>query len=236
MGIFDRLSRLLRANVHAAIDKAEDPEKMFDQILREAESARQAGQEQLVLVMAERNRIAAEAASEEKVARKTLVQAEAAARRGQDDLAREALRRRRDAVEAAEMYSQQAEAQQVMVERLKSQLGHVDAKIRRMRQDRDMLVARKRFAEAQTTIASASRQASLESIGSEFDRQARRILREESIAEASMEVYSDSLDGRLDALEDEEIESQLLSLKERVVEDFALADGELSVLDVHSLP
>jgi phage shock protein A len=237
MGIFDRLSRLLRANVHAAIDNAENPEKLLDQLIREAESAREAGQQQLVSVMAERNRIAAEAANEEKLARKAMSQAEAAARKDLDDLAREALRRRHDAQEAAEVYSQQAEAQQMMVERLKSQLAHLDTKIRRMRQERDSLVARIRAADAQKTFADAARQVSIQSVDSEFSRQARRIRREESIAEASAELYADSLEGGLDALEDEQIEAQLVSLKQRLERNDESLPGEHVVpIDVHTLP
>ncbi len=237
MGILDRLSRLLRANVHAAIDKAEDPEKMFDQLIREAESAREAGHQQLVAITAERNRISAEAANEEKIARKSLSQAEAAARKGYDDLAREALRRRHDALEAAEVYSQQAEAQQLMVERLKSQLNHVDTKIRRMRQERDSLVARKRAADAQKTFADAARQVSIQSIDSEFGRQARRIRQEEALAAASMELYADSLEGRLDLLEDEQIEAQLATIKLRVESGSdAIALDEAIPIDVHALP
>jgi len=238
MGIFDRLSRLLRANVHHQIDKAEDPEKMFDQLIREAESAREAGHQQLVAVMAERNRIAAEAASEEKIAQKSYRQAESAAKKGMDDLAREALRRRHDAIEAAEVYSQQSEAQQLMVERLKNQLSHLDVKIRRMRQERESLVARKRIADAQKTFADAARQVSIESIEGEFGRQARRIRQEESIAAATIELYADSLEGSLDALEDEQIEAQLVSLKLQVVGGGeALPDGTRAIpIDVHSLP
>jgi phage shock protein A len=225
MGILDRLSRLLRANVHAAIDKAEDPEKMIDQLIRDAESGREEGQKKLVLVMAERNRIAAEAANEEKIARKAMSQAEAAAKKGNDDLAREALRRRRDAVDAAEVYAQQAEAQQLMVERLKTQLSHVDTKLRRMRQERDSLVARKRIADAQQTFADAAKQISHQGIDSEYARMARRIRQDESIAEASMELYTDSLGGRLDALEDEQIEAQLATIKERLDDEPDLLPG-----------
>jgi len=238
MGIFDRISRLLRANVHHQIDKAEDPEKMLDQLIREAESAREAGHQQLVSVMAERNRIAAEAANEEKIAQRSFRQAEAAARKGKDDLAREALRRRHDAIEAAEVYSQQSEAQQLMVERLKTQLSHLDVRIRRMRQERETLVARKRIADAQKTFADAARQVSIQSIDGEFARQARRIRQEESIAAASVELYTDTLDGSLDALEDEQIEAQLVSLKLQIGNSAeALPDGSRAIpIDIHSMP
>jgi phage shock protein A len=215
MAIFDRLSMLLRANVHAAIDKAEDPEKMLDQLIRDAEAGRRAGQEQLVAIIAERNRIAAEATHEEKLARKALTQAETAVRRGNDDMAREALRRRHDAVEAANLYAQQAEAQQLIVERLKMQLSQMDSKLRRMRQERDGLVARKRMADAQLAMSNAARQVSGLDLDSEYARLSRSVRRSEAVAAASLEMYVDTLEGRLDALEDEQIETQLLSLKEQ---------------------
>ncbi len=218
MGIFDRLSRLLRANVHAALDGAEDPEKMIDLLIRDAESGRVAGRQQLVAVIAERNRISAEADSEEKVAVKAQRQAEAAARKGDDELAREALRRRKDALEAAEIFSQQAESQQIMVERLKSQLSLVDDKMRRMYQERDRLVAQKRIADAQVVLAETAGKISISSIDSEFGRMTRKVREEEARAQASIEVHleMDSLEGRLDALEDEGIEEELRALKELV--------------------
>ncbi len=235
MGILERISRLLRANVHAAIDKAEDPEKMLDQLIREAESAREAGHQQLVAVLADRNRMAAEAAHEEAISRKAMGQAETAARKGLDDLAREALRRRQDAIEAAAVYNQQAEAQQLMVERLKSQLAHLDTKIRRMRQERDTLVARMKIAGAQKTFAEAARQVSITSLDGEFARQSRRIRQDEALAAASAELYADTLDGRLDALEDERIEAQLTSIKERLdMSDWS--DERLDTVDLHALP
>lgn len=215
MAILDRLSMLLRANVHAAIDKAEDPETMLDQLIRDAESGRQAGQQQLVTVVTERNRLAAEAAHEEKLARKAMSQAETAVRNGNDVLAREALRRRHDAVEAASLYTQQAEAQQLMVERLKTQLAQIDTKLRRMRQERNSLVARKRVADAQIVVANAAQQFGGAELSGELARMDRQVRHSEAVAMASLEMYADTLAGQLDALEDEQVEAQLLAIKER---------------------
>ena len=38
MGIMDRISRLLRANVNDMLDRAEDPESTLNQILRDMET------------------------------------------------------------------------------------------------------------------------------------------------------------------------------------------------------
>lgn len=215
MAILDRLSLLLRANVHAAIDRAEDPATMLDQLIRDAEAGRQAGQQQLLTVIAERNRLAGEAAHEEKIARKAMTQAESAVRNRNDELAREALRRRNDAIEAASLYTQQADAQQLMVERLKTQLAQIDTKLRRMRQERTTLVSRKRVADAQSAVASAAQQIARLDVDGEFRRASRNVVHAEALAFASMEMYADTLSGRLDALEDEQVEAQLLAIKER---------------------
>lgn len=232
MAILDRLSMLLRANVHAAIDKAEDPEKMLDQLVRDAEAGRQAGHEQLIVVVSERNRIAAEATHEEKVARKAMAQAETAVRTGNDDLAREALRRRHDAIEAAALYTQQAEAQQQMAERLKTQLSQIDTKLRRMRQERNSLVARKRAADAQIVVASAAQRVGAVDIDGELARMNRKVRHTEALAAATVEIYADSLAGRLDAFEDEQVEAQLLAIKEQTNRDpIQLADPLLVALE-----
>ena len=150
MQIFDRLSLLLRANVNAAIDKAEDPATVLDQLIRDAESVRRAAEQQLLVAIAERNRIGAEAAHEENQAQRAMAIAESAVRNGEDERARGAFRRRNDAVDAANLFAQQANAQQLMVDRLKEQMGQVDSKLRHMRQERDSLVGRKRLGRCAT--------------------------------------------------------------------------------------
>jgi phage shock protein A len=235
MAILDRLSMLLRANVHAAIDRAEDPEKLLEQLIRDADAGRQAGQQQLLAVIAERNRLAAEAAQEEKIARKAMARAESAVRNGNDDLARESLRRRHDAVEAASLYTQQAEAQQLMVERLKTQLAQIDTKVRRMRQERTTLIARKRAADAQLAMASAAQQLSQVDGTSELARMNRSVRHSEAVALAAIEMYADTLEGRLDALEDEQVEAQLLAIKEQASPISAqLSDPLLIALEIET--
>ena len=36
MGIFDRFAQIMKSNVNSLLDRAEDPEKMIDQTLRDA--------------------------------------------------------------------------------------------------------------------------------------------------------------------------------------------------------
>jgi len=214
MQIFDRLSLLLRANVNAAIDAAEDPEKVLDQLIRDAQSVRKAAEQQLLAAISERNRIGGEAAFEETQASKAMATAESAVRRGDDDRARAALRRRNDAVDAANLFSQQGEALQLMVERLKVQLGQVDSKLRHMQQERDSLVARKRIADAQVAVTTSMQKIGGTAIDQEFTRLGRSVRVSEAKAAALAELSSYALDGRLDPDEDEQVEAQLHSLQQ----------------------
>lgn len=45
MGILDRVSTLVRANVNDMLDRAEDPEKMINQILRDMQDKHRRGAE-----------------------------------------------------------------------------------------------------------------------------------------------------------------------------------------------
>ncbi len=56
MGIFSRISNILEANINALIDKAEDPEKMIDQYLRQAVEDLDEVKKETAGVMAEESR------------------------------------------------------------------------------------------------------------------------------------------------------------------------------------
>lgn len=56
MGIFERISSIVKANVNDALDKAEDPSKMVDQTLRELRENLAEVKKETALVMAEEDR------------------------------------------------------------------------------------------------------------------------------------------------------------------------------------
>lgn len=101
MGIFDRMSRLIRANINDMIDRAEDPEKMIDQILRDMESNIRTARSQVAAMIAQEKELEADLNETKQLAAEWGAKAKRAVDAGKDDLAREALRRRRDNEENA---------------------------------------------------------------------------------------------------------------------------------------
>ena len=68
MGIFDRVSRLVRANVNDALDGAEDPEKMLQQLIRDMEVEIRQARGQVANMIAQEKELAADKAEADRLA------------------------------------------------------------------------------------------------------------------------------------------------------------------------
>lgn len=215
MGVIDRVSRLVRANVNDLLDQAEDPEIMIDQILRDMESNIADARKQVAAMIAQEKELEYERDETQKLAGAWGDKAKRAVDAGKDDLAREALRRQKDYGDNAELYSQQLELQNQAVAKLKAQLSALEAKYEQTRGQRDTLVARQKRARAQAQIS--------ESLGGDFssldpssdlDRMERKIRSQEAQTAAMLEMQDDSIDAQFAELDyDSDIEERLAALK-----------------------
>jgi phage shock protein A len=214
MGIFDRISRLVRANVNDALDNAEDPEKMLQQLIRDmTEEIRQA-RGQVAAMIAQEKELAADKAEADRQSAEWQRRAELAVAQGKDDLAREALRRKRDSDENARIYGEQLTAQQHTVARLKNQLQELENKLDQMESKRDALIARSRRAQAQQQVSETLTNLPHANASSEFERFERRIRSTEAKAAASAELAELDHDDEFAALDkDFGVEDELAALK-----------------------
>lgn len=156
MGIFQRLSDILKSNVNDLIDRAEDPEKMVKQIIIDMQKELNNSTQAL-----------GKAVASERIAKKQYDQAaaksadweskaKAAIAAGDEELAKKALANKvkadKDTAQYKEMYdtiSQQTETIRTQVEVLKSKLE--EAKSRQA-----MLIARSQMADTQKALANAT--------------------------------------------------------------------------------
>ena len=214
MGILDRMTRLLRANVNDALDRAEDPEKMLDELLREMGQEIRQARGQVAAMIAQEKELAADKAEADRVSAEWQRRAEMAVDQGRDDLAREALRRKRDSDENARVYAEQLTAQQQTVSRLKNQLQDLENKSRQAESKRDALIARSRRAKAQQQVSETMSNLPESSASTEFERFERRIRTTEAKAAASEELAQVGLDDDFAELEqDFGVDDELAALK-----------------------
>jgi phage shock protein A len=228
--ILGRLSQLVRANVNALIDSAEDPEKMLDQLVRDftasiAEAEAAVAQTIGNLRLLEDDRDEAEEAVEE-WGRK----AEAAAQRADglrgeqpeeadrfDELAKIALRKQISFEQQVTTFQTQITQQQELTDKLKDGLEKIRRKREELVQRRDELVSRAKMAEAQTRVQEAVRSVSVLDPTSELGRFEERVRQQEARARGMEEIAASSLEAQfaeLDELGDDlEVERRLRELR-----------------------
>lgn len=214
MGILDRMSRLIRANVNDMIDRAEDPELMMNELLREMGQSITEARTQVAAMIAQEKEIEGDLQAAERDSRQWHEKAQLAVSRNRDDLAREALRRRNDAAELAVVYGHQHESQKEVVEKLKGQLRVLEAKYQEAESKRGLLIARHRRAQAQQRINETFSTLPELSAASELDRMERKIRSTEAHAEAMLELEQSSVEWEFAELQlDGDVERELAALK-----------------------
>ena len=219
MGILDRVSTILRANINALLDQAEDPEKALDQLIRDMADAIGQARGTVAEMIAQEKLLEADMERNANLAREWGQKAELAVSRGADDLAKEALRRKIDYDKNAHAYTSQLQSQSEVVQKLKHDLEQLESKYESAVRNREAMIARHRRALAQQKVAKTAAQLTTVDPTSELARMEERIRMEEARAAALTEVHSrpQSLEDKFAALEGEDdIERQLADLKGKV--------------------
>ena len=228
--ILGRIGQLMRANINAMIDQAEDPEKMLDQLLRDfasniAEAEEAVAQTIGNLRMAEEDLREAETAGQDwggKAAAAARKADELKAGGGADadkfeELARIALRRQISYEEQVKTLQGQVSQQQELTDKLKGGLIKLRGRYEELQGKRDELVSRAKMADAQVRVQRAVREVSVMDPSSDLARFEERIRRQEGMAKGLEEVGATSLDEQFAALDDEgsdaEVEARLAQLR-----------------------
>jgi len=205
MGIFSRLGTLIKSNINDLITKAEDPEKMLSQVLLEMQQQLVDAKKAVAVAIADEKKLQKQYASEQEKAKEWERKAMVAVRAGDDNLARQALQRKQEHDNIAEQFQQQWIAQKQAVEKLKDALRLLNNKIEEAKRKKNILIARKKRAEAQQQIANTMQGLGDTSAFDTFDRMADRIALMEAEAEAGAELAGelsgDTLESKFLALE-----------------------------------
>src|SRR5882672_195204 len=152
MGILDRVSTLMRANINDLIDRAEDPEKVVKQLIADMNSQLMQVKTQVAASIADEKQLLQRYQDNQSKATEWQQRAELAVEKSQDDLAREALMRRNSFQQTADGFKEQYDQQAHQVEILKDALHQLESKIQEASTKQDLLIARARRAKAETTI------------------------------------------------------------------------------------
>jgi phage shock protein A len=221
MGVLERLSTLIRANINDMLDQAEDPEIMLNQILRDMETEINRARSQVADMMAQERLFRDDLDAEQRKVAHMEERAEHYVRQGDDAMAREALKRKSDSDSNIQVLQRQLEAQSDMVSRLRGQLDALQEKYQSAMSNRDALIARHRRAKAQAQVTNTMRDLDVADYSSDLSRMEQRIRMSEARADAQTELNAeeagDNVGGRFDTNErNTQIDNELAALKARI--------------------
>ena len=205
MGIFSRLGTLIKSNINDLITKAEDPEKMLTQVTLEMQQQLVEAKKAVAIAIADEKKLQKQYTAESDKSKEWERKAMVAVRAGDDNLARQALARKNEHETIATQFQQQWISQKQAVEKLKDALRLLNNKIEEAKRKKNILIARKKRAEAQQQIANTMQGLGDTSAFDTFDRMAERIQLMEAEAEAGAELAGelsgDTLESKFMALE-----------------------------------
>jgi phage shock protein A len=219
MPIFEKIKRIIKSNLNDILDRAEDPEKMLEQIIQDMQQELKEAKIQVASAIRDLHKLEGQYAENVEIASKWEERAVAFVRNGDDLRAKEALKRKRSFGELADNFKEQLDAQKESVNALKQSLANLESKIEEARRQKALLIARKRRAEAQRKISETMAGLSSSNAGGVFDKIQSKIEDAEARAQSSEEIQSLSLESQFAALESEDdIDTELAELKAKLKE------------------
>ena len=188
MGFLSRLAKLIKSNINDLINKSEDPEKMLNQVILDMNQQLIEAKKQVAVAIADEKRLHKQLLGETRQSQDWEQKAMLAVRAGDDELAKEALLRKKELDAIASQYREQWERQRALTDQLKTALKALNAKIGEAQRKKNVLIARKRRAEAMKSIQETMSGLSDASAFETFDRMAEQIDQMEAEAEAGAQV------------------------------------------------
>ncbi|MGD1716222.1 PspA/IM30 family protein [Hydrocoleum sp. CS-953] len=215
MGIFDRLWRIIRANINTLVSGAEDPEKVLEQTVKDMQNDLVKLRQAVAQAIATQKGTERQCYQAQSTADEWYRRAQLALQKGQENLAREALTRRKSYQEIATVMKVQVEQQKQVVEKLKQNMRQLEQKISEAKLKKNMYIARARSARASEKLNEILGSVNTGNTLSAFEQMEEKIMQLEAKSEAMAELGTDSLEKEFVSLErdDNDIETQLEAMK-----------------------
>lgn len=205
MAIVQRFWTVLKSNLNHLIGKAEDPEKMLNQMLLDMQEQLINAKKQVAVAIADEKRLLKQYEDEKTKAKEWEDKAMLAVRAEKDDLAKQALERKTEHDKFANGFETQWHSQRQAVEQLKVALNGLNEKITDAKRKKNLLIARARRAEAQKTITDTMSGMSKTNALDTIERMEQKIDQMEAEAQATTEMANE--------METDELATQFEKLK-----------------------
>ena len=218
MGLFDRLWRVIRANINSLVGAAEDPEKILEQAVMDMQEDLVQLRQAVAGAIAAQKRTERQCSQAESTAAEWYQRAQLALQKGEENLAREALTRKKSYQETATAMKASLGQQNAVVTQLKENMRALESKISEAKSKKDMYIARARSAKASERLQEMMGNLNTGSALSAFERMEEKVIQLESRSEAIAELGTNDLEKKFLSLEGaEDVDSELAAMKAQIL-------------------
>ena len=215
---------MIKSNINDLISRAEDPEKMLNQIIVDMRDQLAKAKREVAGAIADERKLKRQLTDANKQKEAWEKRAMLAVQQGRDDLAKQALVRQQEHAEQVAALDGTWRAQADETEKLKGSLRQLNDKIEEAKRKRNLLIAKQKRAQAQRRIHETMSGLSDTSAFEAFNRMAEKIDEEErrnlAQAEVTEALTGDTLETefvRLEAGTDgSDVDDKLLALKAKM--------------------
>jgi phage shock protein A len=216
MALLERVATLIRANLNELVDRAENPEKMIKQVILDMQNQFMQVKTQVAIALADLHLLEKKQQENNEREEEWMRKAQLAVGKGDDRLARAGLDHAISYKQMAANYVEQIEDQKAQVEVLKDALNGLARKISEAEGKAEFLIAQHRRTKAVGRAADASQKAALRENGGAFQRMSNKVMHEEAVTQATIELSGEEIERRFERLErEQEIDRLLEELKQR---------------------
>ena len=214
MGLFDRVKRVVSANLNDLVSKAEDPEKILDQAIIEMQEDLVRLRQGVAQAIAAQKRTEKQYNDANNELNKWQRNAMLALQKGDENLARQALERKKSFTDTATSLKGSLDQQTTQVDNLKRSLMQLESKISEAKTKKDMLKARVRAAKAQEQLEGMVNGMNTSGATAAFERMEEKVLMQEARAGAAGELAGADLESQFAKLEGSSgVDDELAALK-----------------------
>lgn len=214
MGLFDRIGRVVKANLNDVVSKAEDPEKILEQSILDMQEDLVQLRQAVAKAIATNKRTEQQYNQAQSQANQWQQRAQLALQKGDENLAREALVRKKSHAETAATVKVQVDAQRGQVDTLKKNLIQLESKISEAKTKKNMLKARLQAAKANEELQKTMGSFNPSSATGAFDRMEEKVLEIEARSQAAGELAGADLESQFAQLEaGSDVDDELMAMK-----------------------
>ncbi len=218
MGLFDRLWRVIRANINSLVGAAEDPEKILEQAVMDMQEDLIQLRQAVAGAIAAQKRTERQCSQAESTASEWFQRAQLALQKGEENLAREALTRKKSYQETATAMKASLGQQNVVVTQLKENMRALESKISEAKSKKDMYIARARSAASSERLQQMMGNLNTGSALSAFERMEEKVMQLEARSNAIAELGTNDLEKQFLSLEaGGDVDAELEAMKAQML-------------------